>query len=275
MRWIVRSSLFVALLSIAAACGDDSSGTTAPSTTAAPGTTAATTTAAPGTTAATTTAPSTTAAPETTLAADAHPVFGLSWDAVWPAEGETAAYRVTTFEGDTLDLPARVEYGVEFMGGTFDRLVIGTAEPGSDGIAVYFDRSTPWVLGVKGIETFRTSVTTGPESIEFYEEPVAMSGLTPEGETQTIETTLLIQLGSGEPFPLGVTYEITPVSIDGSATVEAGTFDEVAVFEIVVGGELLGGGTFDAVLTVQSENLVLSMTGSSGFDAFELLEPWG
>ena len=66
--------------------------------------------------------------------------------------------------GETLQMPARMGYGVEFAGGVFDRFVLGTAEPGNHGMTIYFERSTPWVLSFVGWELFR------PDSAEAFSE---------------------------------------------------------------------------------------------------------
>jgi hypothetical protein len=144
---LTLTAALAALALLAAGCGDDGGGgTTAPTST-----TAASTTSSASTTAATTTTEAT-----TTTTSDAHPVWGISWASVWPREGSTATYRLALPDAPSTDLPATIEYGVAWDGGTWDRIVIGDPTPGEYGLAFYFDRSEPWVIRVWGVRA------TGP-----------------------------------------------------------------------------------------------------------------
>ena len=267
------------LLLVVSACGDDSAGTTgvpaSAASTSAPGDTTAAT--APTTTAATTT----TAPVETTTAApaDAHQSLGGSWAAVWPAAGEAAAYRVTKFDGTQEDVPAVVEYGVDFRGETFDRIVFGVAESGSEGLAVYFDRSEPWVLKLKAAEVFTPEVTTGPILTEMFATPLPFDGSLPFGETYSAEVEVLFEFMSGSPETFQAIYTFTGAATDQSVEVAFGTVEGAVVLDASVGGEFIfgdaeDGDPFEAQLTLHPEHFLVMMTGTPAWNVVELLETW-
>jgi hypothetical protein len=269
-----RLGIVLVLVSASAAgfagCGDDDGANTtaASSTTVATTTTAATTTSTSATT--TTAAPTTTEAPTTTttttLPVDAHRTVGLSWAAMFPAEGATATYRVTTYGGETLDLPATVEYGVEWRGGTWDRFVIGTPEPGNDAMAVYFDRSAPWVFAVKAAEA--------PEQVEWFEEPLAFDASALPGAPFESETELMLEFAAGGGMTMGVTYRLEVVTLGEDVEVPAGTLGPTVQLRATIGGELMNGGTFSLDLWLHPEQFLVKMTDGPAFALIELLTPW-
>jgi len=274
IMWVLVPALAATL----AACGDDDGATTTETystgvttTTAAPTTTIAVTTTV---TAATTVteAPTTTA---TTLPADAHPVLGLSWGAVFPPEGATATYRVTTYGGATLDLPATIEYGVEWRGGTWDRFVIGTPEPGNDAMVVYFDRSAPWGFAVKGDEVFTVGTTGGPEMVEFFEEPLSFDGLVLPEAAFEAETQITLEFAGGGGMTQGVTYRLEALALGEDLVVPAGTLGPTVRLQATLGGEFMGGGTFSLDLWLHPEQFLVKMTDGPAFALIELLTPWG
>lgn len=256
----------VAMVTIS--CGGDPE--TASTTTVSSTTTSSTTTTVAATTS-TTAAPTTTT---TTLPADTHPTFGVRWEEVWPPASATATYRVTTFDGDELDLPATMEYGVEFAGGAFDRLVVGTPEPGNDAMVIYFDRSEPWEIRVVGEEVFSAGRTDRADSIYVFEDPMVFDGLAPIGDTVRTEGRLALTLSTGDVLDLGVTYDVTVRGVE-PVTVVAGDFEDALVVDALVGGELLGGDfTFPVEIWLDAEQLILRFVGATGFDRLELLEAW-
>jgi hypothetical protein len=269
--------LVLALTAAAAACGDDDGATTTETySTGATTTTAATTT----TTAATTTSAATTtttAAPTTTtttLPADAHPTFGLSWGEMFPPEGATATYRVTTYAGETLELPATIEYGVEWRGGTWDRVVIGTPEPGNDAMVVYFDRSAPWGFAVKGDEVFTAATTGGPDMVEFFEEPFTFDALGLPDTPFVGATDITLEFAGGGGMTLGVTYRVEVVALGEDVEVAAGTLGPTVQLQATVGGELLGGTTFSLDMWLHPDQFLVKMTEGPAFSIIELLTPW-
>jgi len=261
-RWAVGAAAAVIL---GAGCG----GGTGASTTS--GATTTTTTAATTTTA----GEATTSVPTTTLAADAHPTFGLSWDAVWPGPDETATYRATT--GDqVLELTARVEYGVEFRGMTVDRFVVGTPEGGNDGMAVYLDRSEPWVLRVMAVESFDAEVSGGPALSEVFEEPLVLDGTIAVGEEYEVASIITIDFpGGGAPDSLGVSYRVLPAEVEAGFDSPLGPLDDVLRVEASVGGEFMGGGLFDVVLWLHADHFLVRFEGAPAWDLLEIIAPWG
>ena len=269
----LRISIVVLVLAlVAAACGDDDSAPETTTTTATE-TTTTTTEATTTTTAATTTTTEATTT-TTTVPEDAHPEFGVRWADVWPDASAEATYRVTTFDGEEIDLPARMEYDVEFAGGTYDRLVVGSAEPGAPGMVIYFDRSEPWEFRVVGEEVFAESAPDAAESTYVFETPMVFDGTIAIGATQNAEGTVLLTFADGTTLDLGVTYEVTPRGIE-TVTVPAGDFEGALVVDALVGGELLGGDfTFPVEVALHPEQYLLRYVGASGFDMLELAEAW-
>jgi hypothetical protein len=259
------------LILMLGACGG-SAGDEAPTTTSA-ATTAPTTTTSPTTTttAATTTTPATT----TTLPVDAHPVFGVSWASVFPEPGETAVYRVTLLDGTLADLPAVFEYGVDFRGATVDRLVVGTAEPGNEGWALYFDRSEPWVFTVFASEAFDPDQTSGPSITEVFEEPIRFDGTLDIGETFALESEITIEFGGDDGMTLGVTYAMTPAAFEDSVTVPFGEIPDVLRLEAEVGGPFIGSGVFGVTMWLHPEHALVRFEGAPAWELMELVETWG
>lgn len=255
--------LLVALCLVVVACGGGAGET---NTTGNSDTTAATVTTSGVTT-------TTTLAVTTSVAADAHPTFGTSWASVWPGDGATASYLVTRFDGSTVELPAVMEYGVEFRGSTVDRLIVGTAEPGHEGWALYFDRTTPWVLTVFASEVYETDTASGPSLTEMFVPPIDFDGTIGVGETFSIETTITLEFPGASPDTLGVSYSMMPATIEDSVTVPFGTVDGVMRLEAQVGGDFIGG-LFNVTLWLDSELGLVRFEGAPAWDVMELVTPW-
>lgn len=268
--------LVLALVAMAAGCGDDDGATTTETySTGATTTSSSTTTSASLTTMTvlptTTTAPTTTT---TTLPADAHPTLGLSWGDMFPPDGATATYRVTTYDGATLDLPAVIEYGVEWRGGTWDRFVIGTPEPGNEAQVVYFDRSAAWGFAVKGDEVFSAAITGGPEMVEVFDEPFVFDGSDLPNAPFGGATQIILELPGGAVMTLGVTYLLEILALGEDVEVAAGTLGPTVQLQATVGGELMGGSTFTLGMWLHPEQFLVKMTDGPAFATIELLTPW-
>jgi len=267
--------LLACLSLVAAACGDDDGGaatTSAPASTQAPSTAPAETTAAPATT-----APANTTTTTTTLPADTHAVFGISWADVWPADGSTAVYRTSQGDGTSEDLPAILEYGVDFRGETFDRLTIGIPGGGSDAMEVYFDRSEPWHIGIKAVATYIPEVPDGPLIVEVFDDPTVFNGSLPEGESDTKDVEVILEFAAGTEARMPATYDLVLVGINETVETPLGTVTGTALMHGSVAGEEFVGGTepFVAELWLHPEHLIVRMTGSPAFEVLEILETWG
>lgn len=271
-RRVIAAAL-VMLVALAAGCGDDDTVfTTAPASTTAAS--AATTQA---TTTTTTQATTTTAEATTTTASDLHPVWGVSWAAVWPADGDTASYRVRLWNGDTIDLPARVDYGVEWQGGTWDRITIGTTEPNEYGLALYFDRTEPWVIRIWGLQS------TGPDSgpygayVEYPEEPQVLDLSGMPDSAPVLETAVLIDNGGGVLGPLPAVYTLSVVGLE-TIEVPAGTIEDALHLSLGLGGEFFGGTAGSTEVSnfwIQPGQLLVRWDQPApGFGPFELLTLW-
>lgn len=272
-RAFTVASLTVVMLAVA--CSDDGSATTAATTTTAAGTV---TTAAVATT--TTTAPATTTTAATTTTSDLHPAWDLSWAGVWPAEGATATYRLELFNEPSIDLPATVSYGIEWDGGIWDRIQIGSTEPGEYGLAFYFDRSEPWVLRVWGLRANGPGM--GPQgSFDEYlggSPEVDLGGL--PGTAPTLEVGAFVA-GVGEELygPTPAVYAMEVVGLE-EVEVPAGIFPVSLHLRFGLGGEFFGveeGQPITAFsdLWVSPENLILRWDPAPGFGAaLALVSPW-
>jgi len=275
MKAMKLVSLAASLALVMTACGDDDTGTTIGSTESVATTGAGSTTGAPTTMPATTAVTTTTAAPTTTQAADAHPIFGLSWATVWPADGATAVYRVTKWSGQEEDVPAVIEYGVDFRGETYDRLTIGTPEPDNAAMVVYFDRSEPWKVAIKAVVTYGESFLDGPVIVEVFDVPTVFDGSLPEGESATSETEINLEFPNGSDT-MPALYDLALVSLDETVDVPLGTVTGTALMEGSVSGEeFTGPEPFMAELWLHPQHLIVRMTGAPAFDIIEIVETWG
>ena len=270
--------LALALIAASAGCGDDdgTATTAASSTTAAPttSTTAPTTTTAATTTTSTTTTSTTTTTTTTTLPEDLHPVAGLSWADMFPPPGATATYRVTTYAGETLDLPGTFEEGVEWRGGTWDRFVIGTPEPGNEAMAVYYDRSEPWVFAVKGDEVFTAATAGGPEMVEMFATPLGFDTMGMPDTPFEGETEITLEFAGGGGMTVGVTYLLEVAALGEDVEVAAGTLGPTVQLRATIGGAFMNGGTFSLDMWLHPEQFLVKMTDGPAFRTLELLTPW-
>jgi hypothetical protein len=292
----VSRRIYLATMALAfvAACGG---GDAREATTATPATSAAavavTTPPPDATEAPTTTVPPSTTLPETTtlppttttLPPGAHPVSGVLWDELLPDREAGAVYRVDMVVPDTPmshqwgvagDLPARMEYGVEWFGreGTYDRLVFGLYEASTPGLVFYFRPSDPWVIEFFGMEAWPDGDTgRGPAAVETFAEPAMIDLSGQPGETFMLAgvVTAIDSFGVDE---LAANVAVTLRDADaGPVTVAAGTFDSAMVYEIMLFGPIVGGPDFGIEITVSPGNLILEMSMPGA--AIELLEPWG
>ncbi len=207
----------------AAACGDD----------ATPSTTTTATTLATTTTSTTTT---TTRPTETTLPGDLHPAWGISWSVMWRGIGvQVGHYRTEIMGGESVELPAHFEFGVDWRGGTWDRLVIGTLEPGQYGAALYFSRPEPWVLRLWGVA--QTSPDREDMVLEYFEVPPDLDlGLLPDSPP-TIEGNMLVEQGLGISDPIPAVFQVEWVGVE-VLEVGLGEMDTLETYHLRIG---LGG----------------------------------
>jgi len=265
-RALICSAL-AALVVTAAACGDDAATTTLTSTTAATSTTATPTT----------TSTTTTTAPTTTIPGDAHPAWGYSWTGIWEGrEAMTATYRTQIVGSDWMELPAHFEFGLDWRGGTWDRLVIGTVEPGQYGAALYFSRPEPWVLRLWGVE--ETSPDRDEAVLEYFEVPQDLDfTLLPEAPP-SLEGNMLVALGEGTSEPAPAVYRMEWVGIE-ELEVPAGAFEDAIHVSFGLGGDFYPAGpggevTFHSDLWLHPEQLILKCDMGPAGGPLELAEPW-
>nr|MCU0280988.1 hypothetical protein [Acidimicrobiia bacterium] len=162
-----------------------------------------------------------------------------------------------------------------WRGGTYDRFVIGTPEPGNEAQVVYFDRSAPWGFAVKGDEVFSADTAGGPEMVEFFEEPLVFSGLSLPDIAFEAEGMITLEFAGGGGLTQGVTYRLEVLDLGGDVVVPAGTLGPTVELLATVGGELMGGGTFALGMWLHPEQFLVKMTDGPAFALIELLTPWG
>jgi hypothetical protein len=272
-----RSSAATAVLLLllaATACGDDGGAVTTSAATTAP----ATSSTAASTTATTTTAVTTTTQ-ATTTTSDVHPAWDVSWAALWPRDGATATYRVSLWGGGAVDLPARVDYGVDWQEGTWDRITLGTLESGEWGLALYFQRPEPWVLRIWGLEA---TMPGGQGSLLEYSEEPGVLDLKSLPETMArIDAGVLFDGGGGQASdPMPGTYALSVVGLE-TLEVAAGALEDVLHLQLNLGGEFFGAASPDEFTEVSDvwiqpgQLLVKWGRPAPGFESFELLTAWG
>lgn len=266
-----RATAIVAAATLAlatAACGDD-----AVTTTAAPASsTTQVATTLPATT--TTTAPTT-----TTIPGDIHPAWGISWSAIWRTVGpQTGHYRTQIMGGESVELAARFELGVPWRGGTWDRLVLGTVEPGQYGAALYFSRPEPWVLRLWGVA--QTSTDRDDTVYEYFEVPQDLDLSLMPDDPPTLEGRMLVEHGLGTTDPIPVVFRIEWVGIE---TLEVG-LGEMATLEtyhlrIGLGGDFYPAGPggeieFFSDLWLHPEQMIVRWDPGPAGGPIELSIPW-
>ena len=264
-------------LILLAACGDDDGGAATTAATTAPATSS---TAAPTTTLATTTIAITTTTQASTTTSDVHPAWDVSWAALWPPAGASATYRVSLWGGGTVDLPARIDYGVEWQDGTWDRITVGTVAAGEWGLALYFQRPEPWVLRIWGLETTGPGQAPGASFLEYSEEPGVLDLRSLPEDTARIDAGVVFDGGGDDvPEPMSATYALSVVGLE-AIEVAAGTLDDALHLKLSLGGEFFGATSADEfteftdIWILPGQLLVKWGRPAPGFESFELLTPW-
>ncbi|MBN2114485.1 MAG: hypothetical protein JW785_10205 [Acidimicrobiia bacterium] len=265
MRRHCTIAMIAALVLLAAGgCGDD----------AAPATT--TTTAAPTSTTGATTTTTTSATTTTTLPDDLHPTWQVRWGEVWPAETAAATYLVQIMGSDTLEVPARLEYGLDWQGGTWDRLVLGTLEPGQDGAALYFARPEPWVLRLWGVA--QTSTDREDVVLEHFEVPQDLDFTSLPDSPPTLEGSLLVEHQGGTFGPVPAIFQVEWVGVE-DVEVAAGLIPGTYHVRFGLGGEfyaLDGEGEieFFSDLWLHPEQFIVKWEPGPAGGPIELSTPW-
>ncbi|MCU0280309.1 MAG: hypothetical protein MUE66_00415 [Acidimicrobiia bacterium] len=260
-----------------AACGDDAVTTTATATTATIATTAASSTTQAATTLPTTT--TTTVPTTTTLPGDLHPAWGISWSTMWGAvEPQTGHYRTQIMGGESVELAANFEFGVPWRGGTWDRLVLGTVEPGQYGAALYFSRPEPWVLRLWGVA--QTSPDRDDTVYEYFEVPQDLDLSLLPGNPPPIEGSMLVEHGFGTFGPTPAMFRVEWVGVE---TLEVG-LGEMATLETYhlrfgLGGDFYPAGPggeieFFSDLWLHPEQMIVKWEPGPAGGPIELSIPW-
>ncbi len=249
---------------IIAACGGSGTGD-ASDATAAP----ATSSAGSASTQATT-VPTTSAAPTTTLPDDGQPNSpSLSWPGVWPDAGPFATYSATTFNGDTVELVASIEYGVEWPGheGTWDRIMYGAPDDPIN-TAIYLQRPEPGIVVAGG------AVSVDPDQVltEFFAEPLTIDLRLLPGDLRRVESEVTLEF-PGFTDVLGITMDLEIVSTMETIEVPFGVVEGTLHLGVGVSGPFMGGGDFvlQADIWLHPELGLVRWDFPPGLDRLELL----
>jgi hypothetical protein len=248
---------------VLAACGGGAS--PGSSTTAPPATTSAstTTTGAP----ATTSAPTTTGAPTTTALSDLHPAWPVSWAALWPHDGASAPYVARDAFDQQIETAVGMDYGIDWDGGTWDRIWIGSPDPAELGVAFYLQRPAPWVVVLWGAHTYNGDFTM----TERCDPPITLDLLGLPEEVASGETTLVIE-GPGDFTDEGpYTFTLSFVGFE-DVTVAAGDFANTA--HLHLRAEEPGGFVAETDLWIDAEQALVRLEPAHVFSSLELAGAW-
>jgi len=251
--------LVMALALGVAACGGDGGAATTTAvittTTATPSTTAATTT---------TTAPATTAV---TVPADIHPAWGVSWAEIWPPNGSTALVRVEGPEG-FVEATVGLDYGVEWDGGVWDRIWLGSPEPEEFGVSFYGQRPEPWVVVVWGAHTHSGG---GFEVTERFDPPLVFDLRMMPGEEVSGATTLVATDLNGEVEEGAYAWSLSLVGFE-DLEVAAGRFPNTVHLHAVV--EEPGGYMAETDVWIDAAQALIRLAPAHMWRSLELAGPW-
>lgn len=260
-RWLAVL-IALAVAGSAASCGGEETGATStlPETTTGASTTAAATTAP----AASTT--TTTAAPTTTAPDDLHPAWPVSWTALWPADGSTASVRAAAPEG-AVDAGIGIDYGLEWDGGTWDRIWLGSTEEGLLGVSFYLQRPEPWVVTLWGAATHSPFMSM----TERFDPPLTfdLRGLA-EGPL-SMDTTVIISDADGVVDEGPYAFTISLVGIE-DVEVAAGQFTGTAHLHLTA--EEPGGYVAETDVWIDAEQALVRLSPAHIWDSLELATLW-
>jgi hypothetical protein len=187
---------------------------------------------------------------------------------------------VSLWGGGTVDLPARIDYAVEWQGGTWDRITLGAVAPGEWGLALYFQRPEPWVLRTWGLEATGPGQGPGSSFLECSHEPGLLDLRSLPGAAARIDAEVVFDGGGTEvPEPISGTYALSVVGLE-TIQVAAGTLEDAVHLQLNLGGEFFGATDPDeftevADIWIQPGQLLVKWgQPAPGFESFELLTPW-
>jgi hypothetical protein len=178
---------------------------------------------------------------------------------------------------DPVAAMARFEPGVEWRGATWDRLVVGTAEPGQDDAALHFARPEPWVLRLWGVE--QTAADRDDTVLEYFEEPQDLDFTLLPDNPPALEGNMLFEAGFGISDPIPALYRMEWIGIE-DVEVAAGTIAGAYHVKFGLGGDFypLGPGaeiTFFSDLWLHPDQLIVEWDPGPAGGPIELLVPWG
>lgn len=214
----------------------------------------------------TTVVTTTTTAPPTTVPDDLHPAWPVSWSALWPADGSTATVRAESPEGP-IDAAIGIDYGLDWDGGTWDRIWLGGTEEGLLGVSFYLQRPEPWVVALWGAVTHSPFLTM----TERFDPPLTfdLRGLA-EGPLP-LETTVIISDADGVVDEGPYTLTIALVGIE-DVEVAAGQFTDVAHLHLTA--EEPGGLVAETDVWIDAGQALVRLSPAHIWDSLELASLW-
>jgi len=169
---------------------------------------------------------------------------------------------------------------VEWDGGTWDRIQIGSTEPGVYGLAFYFDRSEPWAIQIWGLRASDPGMGPAGWITEYLGGgPVVDLSALP-GTAPTLDVEAFVDSGQGEVGgPAGALYAMEVVGVE-AIEVAAGSCTGSLPVRFGLGGEFFGVAEGDEItsssnLWVEATQLILRWDPVPGMGgALELVAPW-
>jgi len=134
-------------------------------------------------------------------------------------------------------------------------------------VAIYLHLVNPWVVEVKGAESY---LTTTYALKEVFDTPLVFRLDGEEGETATYTGAIRV----GESNPMDVTYTVKATDYDAEVTVAYGTLTGCALFDVTVSGTFMG--DFDLQLQIVAHPVqhIVKWTDPPGGRSIELLTGW-
>lgn len=190
----------------------------------------------------------------------------MSWAALWPADGSTATVRAATNEG-TVDAGIGIDYGLEWDGGAWDRIWLGSTEEGLLGVSFYLQRSQPWVITLWGAATHSPFLSM----TERFDPPLTfdLRGLA-EGPL-SMDTTVIISDADGvvDEGPYSMTLSFVAFE---TVAVAAGEFADTAHLRLMA--EEPGGYVAETDVWIDAEQALVRLSPAHIWDSLELATHW-
>jgi hypothetical protein len=185
---------------------------------------------------------------------------------LWPADGSTARVRAVSSEG-TVDAGIGIDYGLDWDGGTWDRIWLGSTEEGLLGVSFYLQRPEPWVITLWGAFTHSPFVSM----TERFDPPLTFDLRELAEGPLSMETTVIISDADGQIDEGPYTLTISLVSIE-DVEVAAGQFAGTAHLHLTA--EEPGGYVAESDVWIDADQALVRLVPAHIWDSLELAALW-